>query len=226
MALVPSNYPKEPGASRCGDTYLKTINVTGAIPGTDFTGGFTKTILAVPIVGGSPEVPLFQSEADFKSAIERPGGIQKRLMTLSSMLLTEAPKDLASLLWLVDRARDLLQQAAGLAYQLEGTWVTDPVELQQLVIEALQHLRCAEYWTWRLHLLRQAKEVYKPELGLTAKLPTNGTEGEGALPPPPPPPPTTTATSKKTKSSNVGLIELGLGVVVATMIVLSKIRKG
>jgi hypothetical protein len=251
MALVPSSYPKEPGAAkpginqtsvRCGDSYLTLITVNGEIPGTDFTGGFSKVINPVPIVGSSSVVPRFKSWMEFNTAMRRPYGLRERLEGVEQLLDDESnrfsQKERTALHWLIATAWGLLNDATLGANTIKSMGDAGSNKARKFVVETLKHLRCAEYWAWRVILHGQALEVYDPpptELGLSAHLlaPPFDAPSEGALPPPPPPPetppetPPTTTPSRTAakKKDNTGLIVFGLGVLVAGAIFLPKLLK-
>lgn len=228
MALVPKSYPAEPGATRCGDTYKTTVNVTGAIPGTDYTGGFTKNIGPVPFLGATANVPLFTSRQDFNKQLRRERGVQDRIKDLEHIFFIEDHRfnkqERTAVKWLIDMTWALLDEAYIVANKIKSSGDTHSKKAQTLVIEALKHLRCAEYWTWRVILHGQALETYESELGLSAgpQVPVFQAPLEGVLPPPSPPPKKKTAPPKK---DNTGLIVFGLTALVAGVIFVPKMLK-
>ncbi len=242
MVSVPKSYPKEPGAERCGDTYKMTAVVNGKIPGTVFGTQFTRNIPPVPIKGTSSLVPVFTSRKNFDESLQREDGLEDRLEDASRTLFVEdfrftskeetALKKLIDNAWeLIGRAADEVDQIKGEAFPGAGPGKFDEEhgkKAQGLVEDALKHLRCAEYWTWRVILHGQALDEYEAPLGLAAApKPIFDPPLIGELPPLPPEgepgePPKKLAKKKK---SNTGLIVFGLGLLVAGAIFLPKILK-
>jgi hypothetical protein len=238
MVQVPTSYPKEPGVTRCGDSYLTSITVNGQIPGTDFTGGFSKVIHPVPMVAGSWAAPLFKSKKNFNDILDRDNGLRKRMADVEHALFIEdfrfTAKDRAAMKWLVDSLTNSMQRAELYANQIVKQTATGTFkdtggyskETQRHVTHALKTLRCLEYWTWRLIFYSQALEVYEPdpELTLSQGPPPKifAAPLESTLPPQEPVPPSRTAAKKK---DNTGLIVFGLGVLVAGAIFLPKLLR-
>ncbi len=241
MVSVPKSYPKEPGAERCGDTYKMTAVVNGKIPGTVFGTQFTRNIPPVPIKGTSSLVPVFTSRKNFDESLQREDGLEDRLEDASRTLFVEdfrfTPKEETALKKLIDNAWELIGRAADEVDQIKGEAFPGAgpgkfdeeygKKAQGLVEDALKHLRCAEYWTWRVILHGQALDEYEAPLGLSAgpAVPIFPAPPESEIPPLPTPPIPPKKKKAAPKKSNTGWIVAGLGLVVAGVIFLPKILK-
>ena len=193
MAKVPSNIPPEPQQSRCGDSYKEIVYVDGTIPGTDppFGGEFEHKLEPVKFTSESGSesvnVPRFPTDADKLQQIKR---VEDRLWDIRNHIESNewayTLPESGTLDTMGRRGLDLINQAKSL-----GTKPTLPggqVKVQELVTEALKHLRCVEYWAWRLQLYKQAVREYEPpfEPGITALPPADRPDlGEPPTLPPP-----------------------------------------
>lgn len=243
MARVPKSYPTEPGAQRCGDSYKGTIIVTGVIPGTDFGGHYTKSLTPVAFFPSTQNVPLFTSRDNLDEQLARPGGFEERLDAISSLFFLEdfqfSVEQRGAIQWLLDKTRNQIARAKGEADDIFTTALpgSDPLpdpeehrkKTQTLIDDALKFLRCAEYWTHRVMLTRQAQAEYVAPLGFSPgpQLPVFPAPPESELPPVEPPdeeeePP---KSKKKKKKSRTGLIVFGIGLAVAGVVFLPKIFK-
>ncbi len=165
MARVPATIPAEPGESRCGDSYKEIVYANGLIPETDFGKQFEHRIDQVKLQGTglypSPAVPLFESEAAMREETEAPGGLKDRLNAIDEKVYLDNwaynEDDTQTLKEIVRRGRRLLR-GANIEMRIEG----HEDEARQDIEEAVRHLRCAEYWVWRIFLYRQALEAYEP----------------------------------------------------------------
>jgi hypothetical protein len=218
MANVPASIPAEPGQSRCGGSYTTEIRVTGTIPGTGFGEQYAASISPVMLQGTLPipsaAIPRYESEAQMRAEIEAPNGLKDRLNGVLTKLELDAwaytQQDKATLKELALRGRRLLADA-NLAMRPGGKGAESA---QQDVKQAAQHLRCAEYWAWRLLLYRQALADYEPpfEPGLAPRPPVEPGLG---LPPIEPQEPTPQPPAKKAAEKKVSpwLIAGGLAAV-------------
>lgn len=218
MARVPASIPKEPGAQRCGDSYKSNIFVTGLIPGTDFGGQFDHSIDSVKF-GNSSYIPsTFSSNTEFRRQLNA-NNFEGRLRGVITKLELDAwaykPNEAKSLRSIAEAGLDLLQSARVYAAAGPPRWSL----VQQKLTEAAQHLRCVEYWTWRIYLVQQAVQEYEPPLGLaTGEPPFEIVElfpdfpipGLGSGPTTPPP-----TTPKKKEGVSPWLIAGGLGLAAA-----------
>jgi len=225
MARVPAAIPKEPGAQRCGDTYEKVIYVNGLIPGTSFGGQFEQQISPVTFGDyGQVGPPLLKDDAEVEAAV---APIEERLAATLNKLELESqlfrPNETNAIEKLIEAGFNLCSQARAedlYQAQLPGQKSKgSPTKVRRLMIEALQHLRCAEYWTWRVVLYQQAVGEYVPELGL-AGAPQVGQPAVSVFPVPVDWPGLggtgePTKPSKKKESMNTWLIVGGLGLAAA-----------
>ncbi len=227
---VPTRFPKEPRATeRCGDSYQRSIVVTGEIPGTNFGDHLKYSLIPIFFRDGDTQIPpLFESRADLDAEIERPDGLSD-LISQAADDLDRHVRDFSdqeanSLWWLINEANALVELA-----RAEGDAIVPPAlpgadqgdvgghreKAQAHVRDALHHLRCAEYWLHRVILVRQA--IRERPLGFTTAPAIPIYPSPESLPTPTPPvlPPAPLAP----KRSYIPYVAAGAGTLLLTGIV-------
>lgn len=180
MAKVPTKYPLEPNAERCGDSYATSAFVTGKLPGLDFGREFNANIKPVYFAGGSYSDPHTYPAIGLGGweYAESDDLVRARISDVHSDLdiANHVPlvvKNMKSLRWLLERAEAEMDAAQAYFDDFtpalppgKGEMIVYPETLRGRVLDrfedALRHIRCAEYWTARLALYSEAVDAYEP----------------------------------------------------------------
>lgn len=166
-------FTPERGRSRCGDSYLDTISVTGEVAGADghgrelvdsikpvsFDGGRTFDLDQVDMRGESLEGALESVRARIDNVAEYIG--------IYGHFIDRAIDNPAALSWLITRARAELERAEELDERRpalpSATAAESTADLERRIRgrirEALKVIRCAQYWAVRARLYGEALET-------------------------------------------------------------------
>lgn len=174
MAKIPKRYPGEPGGSgQCGASYKMKVTATGLLPGTQF-GGHYSEVIKPQLFRNSPKVPKFQTLKQFEDTIfgskkSTQDKLTSAMATLSLQSNNFSEADYKALEWIGIEAQALIDAARAEAAEIDADVAPIMEELnpirrriaaQRLVVDALKHIRCLEYWTARIKLVNQAREEY------------------------------------------------------------------
>ncbi len=172
---TPASFPSEFNLPniRCGKSWDANIYVSGTLKNTDF-GDDYRTKMPALMSRGEVQAPSGWTKT---APIERVADVVDNTAgnidgLLSSMQEHYSTKQVASITWLVDRAKALIDKA--FAVWDQQPLIDDPAaadkmaaresEVVRLETEALEHIRCAQYAVTRILMHAAALSAYRKQL--------------------------------------------------------------